>query len=736
MRMVGVCRNVGSILICLVCMALSPLMSTAQPSESNWVRSMAWHPAEDWIAYSTEFGEIRVVEASSGIVVHDLNPSMGQATYVIAWSPDASKLAAGGSGNVIDIWTMPDGQLVHTLLHSGEIRSLSWSPSGAELAVAGQNGFPENVRVWDLNDQQIVFSPVVGEVLSVAFSPDGKRLALAKFGGIQFWDPLEQELTGVIGTPEYSLSLAWNPDGTRIASADTYVAQQSTIRIWDAESGALFTTLHGHENTIPYVAWYDDSTKVVSASLDETIRVWDADTGASLVTFRTNTRAYAAALSPFGGRLAYAEGVAANARPTLRIVVPDPSLDRLNGIAAACVPETAARDPLVANSLAEVGAFVERLDALPDDTIPPACRADLLAVAEALLAQSPNSDPLVYIRNRSDKEFELVGLSEAGRTVFELTSDDCFSISPRNTYLALSSPQSKTIGVFLLTTSERILEIPADSLLPCTFDWRTDTRLVLTAREDHTPQYSQAVDISSGEVRQIEPGERSVAVISRDQIPHLLPDDFWLVSPDQSLVTYNKCVGAVLTTVYGIQTCGAAGQIVVYDISSEQEIALLADTYQELFSTQGGDPFTDNLAGFEWSPDSRLLVYRTINDRVVTGLRIFDTVTRTFTDVDRPPGTDLVRIRGFAWSPDGERVAFWLHDYAAKGMRLGVFDISSTELGTSTQLFDVAPSSWVWRSDNRSIIFVDAGFNLIQYDVELETTSILDTNVWDILTSR
>jgi hypothetical protein len=30
---------------------------------------------------------------------------------------------------------------------------------------------------------------------------------------------------------------------------------------------------------------------------------------------------------------------------------------------------------------------VERLDALPDDAIPPACRADLLAVAEALLAE-------------------------------------------------------------------------------------------------------------------------------------------------------------------------------------------------------------------------------------------------------------------------------------------------------------------------------------------------------------
>jgi len=39
------------------------------------------------------------------------------------------------------------------------------------------------------------------------------------------------------------------------------------------------------------------------------------------------------------------------------------------------------------DSLAEIGALVERLDTLPDDAIPPACRADLLTVAEALLVE-------------------------------------------------------------------------------------------------------------------------------------------------------------------------------------------------------------------------------------------------------------------------------------------------------------------------------------------------------------
>lgn len=39
------------------------------------------------------------------------------------------------------------------------------------------------------------------------------------------------------------------------------------------------------------------------------------------------------------------------------------------------------------DSLAEIGALVERINALPGDAIPPACRADLLTVAEALLVE-------------------------------------------------------------------------------------------------------------------------------------------------------------------------------------------------------------------------------------------------------------------------------------------------------------------------------------------------------------
>ncbi|MEV4105834.1 hypothetical protein AB0J42_36835, partial [Nonomuraea sp. NPDC049649] len=71
-----------------------------------------------------------------------------------------------------------------------------------------------------------------GPVYSVAFNPDGTRLATASADGtVRIWNPA----TGrQIGTPLADhtgpvYSVAFNPDGTRLASA----GEDRTVRIWD-----------------------------------------------------------------------------------------------------------------------------------------------------------------------------------------------------------------------------------------------------------------------------------------------------------------------------------------------------------------------------------------------------------------------------------------------------------------------------------------------------------------------
>jgi WD40 repeat protein len=54
----------------------------------------------------------------------------------------------------------------------------------------------------------------------------------------------------------------------------------STVRLWDAETGAHRSTLKGHSDYVIAVAFSRDGKMLASASDDSTVRLWDAETGA------------------------------------------------------------------------------------------------------------------------------------------------------------------------------------------------------------------------------------------------------------------------------------------------------------------------------------------------------------------------------------------------------------------------------------------------------------------------
>jgi WD40 repeat protein len=94
-------------------------------------------------------------------------------------------------------------------------------------------------------------------------------------------------------------SASFAPDGRRIVTA----SEDSTARVWNAETGEQMTTLQGHTEGVRVVSFSPDSQQLVTASTDKTARLWNAETGQQSAVLEHDGVVRSAAFSSDGRRV-------------------------------------------------------------------------------------------------------------------------------------------------------------------------------------------------------------------------------------------------------------------------------------------------------------------------------------------------------------------------------------------------------------------------------------------------
>lgn len=147
----------------------------------------------------------------------------------------------------------------------------------------------------------LTFREHTKDVMAVAYSPDGRWVASGSADTtIKIWEAetgrVRLTLKGHLGAVR---CLAFSPDGRHLASG----ASDNTVKVWDAETGRLVTDFRKHDKEVESLAFSADGRRVGSRDVGSA-RVWDAETGRELIELATAFGGIRTAFSPDFRRIA------------------------------------------------------------------------------------------------------------------------------------------------------------------------------------------------------------------------------------------------------------------------------------------------------------------------------------------------------------------------------------------------------------------------------------------------
>ncbi len=154
--------------------------------------------------------------------------------YSLVVSPDSKRLGAVTTGGV-RFWDLATrAELAPLRLPIRGVRVVAFSPDGTRIAAGGDS---TRVVIVDASSGELIaeLAGFKGRIQSLAFSPDGRHLLTAgKDPTLRLWDAATgRPVQAFTGHGLEVLSAVFHPDGTRIASG----GHDRSIRIWDAATG-------------------------------------------------------------------------------------------------------------------------------------------------------------------------------------------------------------------------------------------------------------------------------------------------------------------------------------------------------------------------------------------------------------------------------------------------------------------------------------------------------------------
>lgn len=231
-----------------------------------------WGKNASTVFIQTIDGKVEVWDISNPRLLQTLEGHLENSSH-LAWSRDSKMIITvttyryGDRTSSLLVWNL-EGNLLRRIAYPGAIGVVAWSPDNEKIAITNSG----KLVFLDIENFAAIKSIELDSVQDLDWSPDGKKLAVASGDRrVSVFDYAESKMLFSISTmpewlasPEFPsnpvISIAWSPDGTRIAGG----MWDGPAYIWDANTGKELLkldhtyTAYSYMNSVIDINWSPD----------------------------------------------------------------------------------------------------------------------------------------------------------------------------------------------------------------------------------------------------------------------------------------------------------------------------------------------------------------------------------------------------------------------------------------------------------------------------------------------
>ncbi len=328
-------RDGGSVLIAgsLGASAYSASLPTGELSaNTRWrlggqTASIVESPDGRKLATGVEGDHVYVRDLTSG---NSLAVRPGGGEPVI--SPDGNLLAYTNPDGYLELWDIPGGRLVATLIDSCFYSTRPvFSPDGQRIAAiessASRLRYDDSIRIWDARTGAIVnaLGGPDNDITDFSFSADGKFVVGAAGGAAWIWSiepgkapiPIrlyEAEINGNLNLYVHTVTaVALSADGRAVAVGTS----ENFIRLYDRRTLRPISEIKGSSSPSRELHFSPDGKTLLSVDEDRILSLWDTASKERLANLETYNGAINGLLFRTDGDLAaWESGTALDIRPS------------------------------------------------------------------------------------------------------------------------------------------------------------------------------------------------------------------------------------------------------------------------------------------------------------------------------------------------------------------------------------------------------------------------------------